>query len=114
MSQIANHAQIGDAWNLHRQGNNSEAIRGFEAAVKSAPNDVDAYYGLGLAQRANKQYDQAVQSFQTALDLAKTTLEKLRSESKVENSLTTTNDDRYMMLIRMLGQRLEEAKRLKG
>lgn len=114
MSQIANHAQIGDAWSLHRAGNNSEAIRAFQDALKMAADDVDIYYGLGLAQRANKQYDQALESFQTALNLAKQKLDQLRAESHQENQLSTTNDDRYMMLTRMIGQRIEEAKRLKG
>lgn len=114
MSQIANHAQIGDAWALHREGSNSEAIRAFQDALKTASDDVDAQYGLGLAQRANKQYEEALKSFQTALDLAKQKLEQLRKESGQENQLSTSNDDRYLMLIRMIGQRIEEVKRLKG
>lgn len=114
MSQIANHAQIGDAWALHREGSNSEAVRAFQDALKTAPNDVDAYYGLGLAQRASRDYEMALKSFQTALDLAKQTLEQLRKESGQENQLATTNDDRYLMLIRMIGQRIEEVKRLNG
>jgi len=105
-SQVETH--IGDAWNHLREGRQSEAISGFEKVLTQIPNNVDAHYGLGLALRANGQEAQAVESFQKGLDHANAMLEAIRSQVGSENSLETTEDDRYMMLTRMLKQRLAE------
>jgi tetratricopeptide (TPR) repeat protein len=98
---------IGRAWGAHRAGNNNEAIRDFEQVLKSDRENVDAYYGLGLAQRGAGQYAAARTSFETARDLAQQKKDVLQG-GKQENNLETLEDDRYMMLLRMIGQRLEE------
>jgi tetratricopeptide (TPR) repeat protein len=107
MSQNTNNALIGRAWAAHRAGKQAEAIKDFEQAMKSDAENVDAYYGLGLAQRAAGQHQAAKASFETAMQLAQTKKAAIQGE-KGENNLETYEDDRYMMLIRMLTQRLEE------
>jgi tetratricopeptide (TPR) repeat protein len=107
MSQNTNDALIGKAWGAHRAGNNTEAIRDFEQVLKADKENVDAYYGLGLAQRAQGQYAAAKTAFEKALQFAQQKKVALQGV-KQENNLETQEDDRYMMLIRMLNQRLEE------
>jgi tetratricopeptide (TPR) repeat protein len=111
MSSNNNDALIGKAWGAHRAQRNGEAIRDFEQVLKSDNQNVDAYYGLGLAQRASGQYDAARTAFEKALQLAQQKKDILQG-GKQENNLETQEDDRYMMLIRMLNQRLEELKAL--
>lgn len=108
MSQPNVSSQIGQAWNYHRQGNNKEAIAEFESAIRTAPENVDAYYGLGLAQRAAGDQLAASDSFSKAHSLAKTRLAALHSGESVGNDLQSSEDDRYLMLVRMIGQRLAE------
>ena len=99
---------IGEAWGKLREGQSDGAIAGFEKVLQSAPNNVDAYYGLGLALRAKGQEADAIEAFQKAKEHAATLLEAIRSQVGAENSLETTEDDRYMMLSRMIRQRLVE------
>jgi tetratricopeptide (TPR) repeat protein len=98
---------IGDAWDMHRKGDNASAERAFESALQKDANSVDAHYGLGLAKRAAGDRAAAKASFEKAKSLAEQFLAEIRSGSAL-NDLTTTKDDRYMMLIRMLQQRLTE------
>jgi tetratricopeptide (TPR) repeat protein len=114
MSQPANATQIGDAWAAQRQGRQADAVKAFEAIIMSAPDDIDAHYGLGLALRAHQQQAAALQAFERALNLAQTKLDKMRSEVGPDNVLSSSQDDRYMMLIRMIGQRIDEVKQLAG
>lgn len=113
MAQQTADSRLGDAWNAHRQGRNSEAISGFQAIAQSAPEDIDAHYGLGLALRANGNLEDALQAFQKALALVQARSEQLRGESRGENQLNTADDDRMMMLTRMVNQRISETNRLK-
>ncbi len=113
MAQQAADSRIGDAWHAHRQGRNSEAISGFEAITKSTPDDIDAHYGLGLALRANGNLEGASQAFQKALALVQAKNDLLRGEKRSENQLNTVDDDRVMMLTRMINQRISEVNRLK-
>lgn len=99
--------KIGSAWELHRKGDNAGAISAFQAVLRSDDTNVDAYYGLGLAQRANGDRAAAHESFARAKSLADQKLAELRAGSNA-NDLSTTKDDRYMMLGRMLQQRLDE------
>lgn len=107
MSQNSNDALIGRAWAAHRAGRNGDAIRDFEQAIKADSTSVDAYYGLGLAHRATQQYPAAAEAFNKALELSQQKLEEIRG-NRLENNLESKEDDRYMMLNRMLAQRLEE------
>ncbi|MBC8171249.1 MAG: tetratricopeptide repeat protein [Anaerolineae bacterium] len=109
MSQNSNDILIGRAWASHRAGRNGDAIRDFEQAIKADSRNVDAYYGLGLAHRATEQYPAAETAFTKALELSQHRLEEIRGNRR-ENNVESSDDDRYMMLNRMLAQRLEELK----
>ncbi len=114
MSQSNVGQDIGNAWAAHRSGDQQSAIDGFERTLSRQPDSVDAHYGKGLALRKLGRNDDAIQSFQTALELAQAALIAVRKVSDTSGNLNTSNelgstdDDRYMMLIRMLKQRLEE------
>jgi tetratricopeptide (TPR) repeat protein len=102
---------VGKAWEQHRNAQNIEAIRAFEEVLVLKPNDVDALYGKGLAQRSSGDKSGAVKSFQVAYDYVTKTTEALQKARIIEeglNNLKTTEDDRYMMLARMCRQRLDE------
>lgn len=102
---------VGKAWEQHRQAQNIDAIRSFDDVLALKPNDVDALYGKGLAQRASGDKSGATKSFQVAYDFVTKTTEALQKARIIEdgsNNLKTTEDDRYMMLARMCRQRLDE------
>jgi len=102
---------VGKAWEQHRQSQNIDAIRAFDDVLNVKPNDVDALYGRGLAQRASGDKSGATKSFQVAYDFVTKTTEALQKARIIEdgsNNLKTTEDDRYMMLARMCRQRLDE------
>lgn len=113
MSTIRTESLIGRAWRLHREGNNRTAIEEFEKILRTTPNDVDTHYGLGLALRADGQNAAAIESFTKAMELSQRAYDASRQLSEAEghhgsNDLETTEDDRFMMLHRMIGQRLRE------
>ncbi|MFN8529963.1 MAG: tetratricopeptide repeat protein [Anaerolineae bacterium] len=89
-------AQLGRAWAYHRQGNNDGAIQEFTAVLNSDGSNLDALYGLGLAQRASGKSSLAVETFGKLRGLVATSLQ--------ENPGT----DRFEMLERMVNQRLAE------
>jgi|SRR5664279_4039580 len=90
--------QLGSAWALHRKGQNDEAAREFDALLVLSANNMDALYGLGLAQRSSGHLEAAQESFEKCL----AGLDNARVEKPRE--------DRYQMLQRMAKQRLEELK----
>lgn len=93
-----NAEQFGRAWALHRQGQNDAAIKEFDALLKTSVDDIDAYYGRGLAERSSGQIEAARGSFEKCL-------------AKVEAALEAAPDeDRWQMLQRMTSQRLNELK----
>ncbi len=95
--------QIGQAWRSHREGDHGAAIEQFGRILRTAPDSIDANYGLGLANRAVGHHAAATEAFQRALDIAD------RAEA------TSQEDrDRYMMLSRMIKQRLEEIRAATG
>ncbi len=104
--------RIGEAWRLYRANDTVSAIEMFKQIISEAPDSVDGYYGLGLAQKASKDTAGAASSFQQALRLARTALEAYTRHEHEEghrvSAVNSTDDDRMMMLIRMLGQRLTE------
>lgn len=106
-------AQVGAAWGQLRNGQYPDAIAGFERVLQTVPNHVDAHYGLGLALRESGREADAVESFQKALEIAQSMLEAIRNKAGMggdpaHNELGSTEDDRYMMLTRMVKQRLAE------
>jgi tetratricopeptide (TPR) repeat protein len=89
--------QLGRAWTHHRQGRHDAAISEFQDLLREAPNQVDALFGLGLAQRGAKQHDAAAATFGKCLEA-------------VERQLQEQPDDRYAMMRRLVQQRLAELK----
>lgn len=113
MSTLKREERVGAAWRHHREGRNEEAIAQFREILKVTPENIDAHYGLGLALRANKDSQGAAIQFKKALELATNALEAVRTTSTTEghvggNDLESYEDDRYMMLQRMISQRVEE------
>ncbi len=113
MSTLPTTERVGRAWRAHRDGNNSEAIKLFEEVIGANPENVDAHYGLGLAHKAGGTNSAASAAFQNALDLAQKALQAARTTSHVEghvgaNDLDSNDDDRFMMLTRMLNQRIKD------
>ncbi|HVU14058.1 MAG TPA: tetratricopeptide repeat protein [Phototrophicaceae bacterium] len=90
--------QLGKAWALHRQGQNADAITEFNNLLKLSANNIDALYGLGLAQRSNHQLEAAQASFERCLEQI--------GAAAAEHP----REDRYLMLQRITRQRLDELK----
>ena len=113
MSTMHTEERIGEAWRLHRSGNNPTAIELFEDILAKTPKHLDALYGLGLARRASDDVSGAREAFQMALQLAQ---EALKAEEEIyavdghhgANNLDSYDDDRFLMLQRMIHQRLAE------
>lgn len=95
MSQSLAGASIGHAWALHREGKNDEAAREFERVGGNEVQELDALYGMGLAQRSSGDLAGATRTFQACLDRLTTTGKSI-------------NHNRYEILVRMVNQRLEE------
>ncbi len=104
-------AAISQAWRNQREHKPGAAIPEFEKILKQDANNVDALYGIGLALRDDGKKELAVAQFQRALELVEAKAVSLRAgqvnegEHRIAN---TPDDDRYMMLGRMLHQRLAE------
>ncbi len=88
--------QLARAWSLHRQGKHDDAIREFNTLLQQSPNNVDALYGRGLAQRTVGQAEAAKATFELCLS---------QLDSTADNK---TAEDRYQMLLRMVNQRISE------
>lgn len=111
MSTMDLAGRIGSAWRLHRDGGNQDAIRMFEEIIRDRPDSVDAHYGLGLAQKALGDDSAAAGAFQQALDLVEATQSADAFEAEAAGPADANgpnSEDRYMMLTRMLKQRLED------
>ncbi len=100
-------ADIGRAWRYQREGKSDSAIGEFERILKQDANNIDANYGMGLAQRSVGKKENAVKYFQQALELVKAGA-AARNHTPGERNMS--EDDRLMMLTRMLQQRLAELK----
>jgi tetratricopeptide (TPR) repeat protein len=116
--------KIGDAWQAHRSGDQAEAVKIFEQTLDNLEQitdrdskasrvrlEIDARYGLGLALRASGSPDAAIRNFQTAYQLCQERYHKLASHPDSQahgNNLGAMEDDRYLMLMVMIGQRLRE------
>lgn len=102
---------VSRAWNLQREGQSSTAVTEFQKIFQQHPKDIDAAYGLGLAQKASGHVEDAIRTFQIALELIednKRTYEASRSRSPEQDNIKTPEDDRFQMLSRMVKQRLAE------
>jgi tetratricopeptide (TPR) repeat protein len=58
---------------LYAEGNYVDAAGAYRNAVRKDPTDYRAYYGMGQSYDATKSYNQAIQAYQTALDVQKRT-----------------------------------------
>jgi thioredoxin-like negative regulator of GroEL len=90
--------QLGKAWALHRQGDQKGAQGIYTQVLGSEVNNIDALYGLGLAQRSAGD-----------LSAARATFEKCLAEVE-QQLIQNPTDDHFEMLQRMVGQRLAELK----
>jgi Flp pilus assembly protein TadD len=93
---------LAHAWANHREGRNEAAISEFDRVLRESPNDIDANFGMGLAQRALGRFDQAIASFRKVEELVQ---KMLAQEPGV---------DRWEMLTRMCEQRIAETESAKG
>jgi tetratricopeptide (TPR) repeat protein len=113
MSENKYEQEIGQAWALHRNAQFEESVATFQTILRNDPENIDANYGIGLALRATGRQADAIQHFQSAQTGLRIALQNIRARAEAEgqhiaNNLSTTLDDRYMMLLRMTAQRLEE------
>lgn len=102
--------QIGQAWRYQREGRASAAIAEYERILKQDGDNIDALYGMGLAYRDDQQTTKAMENFRRALDLVEAAAASRRPSNTAEERIApnTPEDDRYMMLSRMINQRLAE------
>ncbi len=115
--QSSTSEKVGQAWNHYREGRADAAAKEFEAILRQNPEDIDASYGLGLAQKATGQLELASKTFETTLEFvntAKLEYESTRQVQLEENNVKTPEDDRFMMLDRMVRQRLAEVQVVKA
>lgn len=98
-------ADIGRAWRYQREGKADEAIHEYERILKQDGNNIDANYGMGLAQRTVGKKENAIPYFRKALELVDAAA---KARNHVPGDRNTAEDDRYMMLGRMIQQRLTE------
>ncbi|QPC80719.1 tetratricopeptide repeat protein [Phototrophicus methaneseepsis] len=115
MSTMPTEERIGQAWALHRQKDYKAALDIYEEILRKTPNNIDALYGKGLSLVSTGDKPGAAEAFTKALDLAKASLQAVDVTSVVDghhgsNDLDTYEDDRYLMLVRMINQRLDEVK----
>lgn len=102
--------QVRQAWNLQREGRSETAVAEFQKIVQQHPNDMDANYGLGLAQKKANETEAAIQTFNKTLELIEKNRkahEARRDPNDLDN-IRTPEDDRLQMLSRMVRQRLSE------
>ncbi len=92
------HTELGQGWAKHRNGHNEEAIEIFLGVLQKDPQQINALYGLGLAQRSKGELQFAVDSFQRCLALVNASL------------VANPGEDEFEMLQRVLEQRLLETR----
>ena len=87
---------LGQAWRSHVSGRDEVALNEFEKIASASPDDLDALYGLGLAQRSAGKQDEAIATFERILAL----LAKLTPDDE-------DMQNRLEMLRRMAVQQLQ-------
>ncbi|MBI1279480.1 MAG: hypothetical protein GC179_15225 [Anaerolineaceae bacterium] len=113
MSSNPINASISHAWRHQREHQAATAVPEFEKILKQDENNLDALYGMGLALRDSGNKEGAIQNFQRCLELVTAAAAARRPAKTGEDEHRTANtpeDDRFMMLTRMLQQRLDELK----
>jgi DNA-binding SARP family transcriptional activator len=105
---------VSSAWNLQREGRASAAVTEFQKLVQQHPKDIDANYGLALAQKTSGQVEDAIRTFKNTLELiedSKKSYEASRVRNPEQDNIKTPEDDRFQMLSRMVNQRLAELQK---
>jgi tetratricopeptide (TPR) repeat protein len=102
---------ISAGWAAHRSGQNDDAIQQFESALSLDNENIDAYYGIGLAERARRRLPEATAAFEKSMQLTQAKLAVTQPESTV-SAVDVPDIDRYMMLVRMISQRISEIRML--
>ena len=88
-------AQVGQAWSMHHQGKNEDALQLFREIVQRWPEHIDANYGLALTMKATGNVDEARNAFNRAKTLV-----------QAAETATSDNDARMLMLSRLIDQQL--------
>jgi tetratricopeptide (TPR) repeat protein len=112
-SNPSNTSAVTNAWRLQREHQASSAVSEYEKILSQDANNIDALYGIGLALRDSGKKQEAITQFQKVLELVDSAALTRRPVSTVEDEIRIANtpeDDRYMMLSRMIKQRLSELK----
>ena len=88
---------VGKAWSQHFHGQHDNAIAAFQEIVQRWPEHIDANYGLGLSLKAGGQKQEAGEAFR-------------KTKALIDSALAgqTEVNSRYMMLSRMVEQRLSD------
>ena len=76
----------------YNQGNYADAAGAFRNAVRNDPRDYKAYYYLGASYEQMGSYQQSIQSYESALDVMKTSLagrEDLAFRQEILNGLAS-------------------------
>ncbi len=112
-SNPINTTNVSNAWRYQREHQAPTAVTEFQKILKQDENNIDALYGLGLALRDSGNTEGAITNFQHCLELVEAAAIARRPTTTGEEehrAANTPDDDRYMMLARMLKQRLSELK----
>lgn len=78
---------VNDGVENYDKGNFSDAEVNFKKGVEKAPDNFQAKFNLGDAYFKQKRYDEAIKSYQSALPLARSNIEKAQVYYNVGNSL---------------------------
>ena len=112
-SNPINTTNVSNAWRYQREHQAPTAVTEFQKILKQDETNIDALYGLGLALRDSGNTEGAITNFQKCLELVEAAALARRPATTGEEEhrvANTPDDDRYMMLARMLKQRLSELK----
>ena len=112
-SNPVNTSNVSNAWRYQREHQAGTAVTEFEKILKQDADNIDALYGYGLALRDSGKTADAITQFQHALELVEAAALARRPASMGDDErrvANTPDDDRYMMLARMIKQRLSELK----
>lgn len=108
-----NTSAVSSAWRLQREHQATSAVTEYEKILKQDANNIDALFGFGLALRDSGKKEAAVETFEKVLELVDSAALARRPASTGDEEVRVANtpeDDRYMMLSRMIKQRLSELK----
>lgn len=97
MSEQEIKAKISEAWKLRHSSQDQAALDLFKQVVTTAPENIDANWGLALCYRGVGDRENALTIFRKVKDLVS---ERLQGE--------TEERERYYMLQRMVTQQIEQ------